>query len=130
MKAGLLYADLINTVSDTYAREIQQAEYGFGLDGVMRKRAQDLYGIINGIDYEEWDPLKDTFNPFHYGYEDLKGKVRCRKTLCQEAAFDRPALPIVSVVGRLSSQKGIDLVLSSLETLIAMGAESHCAWKR
>jgi len=121
MKAGLLYADLINTVSATYAREIQQVEYGFGLDGVLRKRAKDLYGIINGIDYEEWDPLKDTFLPSYYGYEDLKGKVRCRKALCQEAVFDRSTLPVVAIVGRLSSQKGVDLILSSFETLTALG---------
>jgi starch synthase len=121
MKAGLLYADLINTVSDTYAHEIQQAEYGFGLDGVMRKRAHDLFGILNGIDYEEWDPAQDMFIPSQYDHADLKGKVLCRKTLCQEAAFDRPTLPIVSLVGRFSSQKGIDLVLSSIETLAGMG---------
>ena len=121
MKAGLLYADLLNTVSVTYAREIQQAEYGFGLDGVMRQRARDLYGIINGIDYAEWDPLKDPFIPSRYGEENLKGKVLCRKVLCQEAAFDDPVLPIVSIVGRFSSQKGIDLVLASLGTLAAMG---------
>ncbi len=121
MKAGLLYADILNTVSVTYAREIQQVEYGFGLDGVTRKRARDLYGIINGIDYAEWDPSMDTFIPSRYGHADLKGKALCRKTLCQEAAFDKPALPIVSLVGRFSSQKGIDLVLGSIETLAAMG---------
>jgi len=121
MKAGLIYADLLNTVSVTYASEIQQPEYGFGLDGVMRKRADDLYGIINGIDYEEWDPSSDMFIPSRYGHADLKGKVLCRHALCREAAFDRPALPIVSLVGRFSSQKGIELVLGSLESLTAMG---------
>ncbi len=121
MKAGLLYADIINTVSNTYAREIQQAEYGFGLDGVIRKRASELYGIINGIDYEEFDPARDTFLPCKYGDDDPKGKARCRKALFQEAAFDRETLPIAAIVSRLSSQKGIDLVLDSLEALIAMG---------
>jgi starch synthase len=121
MKAGMLYADIINTVSNTYAREIQQAEYGFGLDGVIRKRANDLYGIINGIDYEELDPAKDAFLPYKYGVDDLKGKMLCRKTLFKEAAFDRETLPIAAIVSRLSSQKGIDLVLNSLEALIAMG---------
>ena len=121
MKAGLLYADIINTVSNTYAREIQQAEYGFGLDGVIRKRAPDLYGIINGIDYEELDPATDTFLPCKYGEDDLKGKARCRKALFQKAQFDRETLPIAAIVSRLSSQKGIDLVLKSLEALAAMG---------
>ena len=121
MKAGLIYADLLNTVSATYAHEIQQVEYGFGLDGVMRKRTHDLFGIINGIDYAEWDPSKDTFIPSRFGNADLKGKALCRKELCREAAFDKPALPVVSLLGRLSSQKGLDLVLGSLETLTALG---------
>jgi len=121
MKAGLLYADLINTVSDTYAQEIQQAEFGFGLDGVMRKRAQDLFGILNGINYEEWDPARDTFIPAQYGDGDLKGKVRCRNRLCQEAAFGKETLPVAAIISRLSSQKGVDLVLNSLEVLIALG---------
>lgn len=121
MKAGLLYADLINTVSDTYAREIQQVEYGFGLDGVLRKRAHELSGIINGIDYEEWDPKQDMFIPSHYSVDELKGKARCRKTLCQKASFVSEKLPIGAIVSRLSSQKGIELVLSSLEALLAMG---------
>jgi starch synthase len=108
-------------VSATYAREIQQAEYGFGLDGVMRKRSRDLYGIVNGIDYEEWDPSKDVSLPYNYSSDDLKGKARCRKMLCQEAAFVRETLPVAAVVGRLSSQKGVDLILDSLETLIALG---------
>lgn len=121
MKAGLLYADMISTVSETYAQEIQQAEYGFGLDGVMRKRARDLYGILNGLDYEEWNPAGDRFTAYQFDEEDLKGKMRCRKQVCTEAAFGREALPIAAVVGRLSSQKGIDLILESLEALAAMG---------
>ena len=121
MKAGLLYADIINTVSNTYALEIQQKEYGFGLDGVIRKRANELFGIINGIDYEELDPAKDTFLPYKYGVDDLKGKVRCRKALFKEAGFDRETLPIVSIISRLSSQKGVELVLDSFDSLIAMG---------
>ncbi len=121
MKAGLLYADLINTVSDTYAREIQQVEYGFGLDGIIRTRARDLSGIINGIDYEEWDPQKDMLIPSHYSVDDLNGKIRCRKALRQRALFSNEKLPIGAIISRLSSQKGIELVLSSLEALISMG---------
>jgi len=95
--------------------------YRFGLEGVMRKRARDLYGVLNGIDCEEWDPARDTFIPFQYGYGDLKGKVRCRKRLCQEAAFERETLPVAAIISRLSSQKGVNLVLSSLEALLALG---------
>ncbi|PKL52047.1 MAG: glycogen synthase GlgA [Nitrospira bacterium HGW-Nitrospira-1] len=121
MKAGLLYADLINTVSNTYAQEIQQPEYGFGLDGIMKKRAEDLYGVINGIDYGQWDPAMDTLIPSQYGASDLKGKERCRRQLCQEASFHKKTLPVAAIISRLSSQKGVDLVLSSLEALIAAG---------
>ena len=121
MKAGLLYADLINTVSVTYAREIQQSEYGFGLDGVLRKRAGDLSGIINGIDYEEWDPEKDPLIPSRYGLNEMKGKTRCRKALIKEAAFADEKLPVFALISRLSEQKGVALVLRSLESLLDLG---------
>ncbi|MDH4231303.1 MAG: glycogen synthase, partial [Nitrospirota bacterium] len=121
MKAGLLYADLINTVSETYAQEIQQAEYGFGLDGVLRKRAGDLYGIINGIDAEDWAPERDALIPSKYAADDLSGKVRCRKELSRKAAFAIEKHPIAAIISRLSSQKGVDLFLSSIDVLVAMG---------
>ncbi|RPI36431.1 MAG: glycogen synthase GlgA [Nitrospiraceae bacterium] len=121
MKAGLLYADLITTVSETYAQEIQQTEYGFGLDGVLRKRAGDLYGIINGIDGDEWDPGRDTLIPSQYGTEELRGKMQCRKILSKKAAFSEEKQPIAAIISRLSSQKGIDVVLSSVDALVAMG---------
>ena len=121
MKAGLLYADLITTVSETYAQEIQQTEYGFGLDGVLRKRAGDLYGIINGIDGDEWDPERDTLIPSQYGIEELRGKMQCRKILSKKAAFAKEKQPIAAIISRLSSQKGVDLVLSSIDALVAMG---------
>ena len=121
MKAGILYADVINTVSDTYAREIQQAAYGFGLDGVIRKRANDLYGIINGIDYSEWNPATDTHIPSHYDNANLRGKALCRKTLCRKAAFVYEKLPVAAFVSRLSSQKGVDILLRSIEAFVDLG---------
>ncbi|MBS1112098.1 MAG: glgA, partial [Nitrospirae bacterium] len=121
MKAGLLYSDLITTVSETYAHEIQLAEYGFGLDGVLRKRAGDLYGIMNGIDYAEWAPERDAFIPSKYDVDDPGGKLRCRKILTQKAAFAKEKLPVAAIISRLSSQKGIDLVMSSIDALVAMG---------
>jgi starch synthase len=121
MKAGLLYADLLNTVSETYAHEIQTPGYGFGLDGVLRKRASELYGILNGIDYDEWDPSNDAFIPAQFNHEDLSGKMKCRKELCRTARFEAEAQPVMSVISRLSSQKGIDMVLNSLNVLFDMG---------
>lgn len=122
MKAGLLYADLINTVSETYAEEILEKENGFGLDGVLRKRHGDLYGIINGLNYDEWDPQKDPLLPSNYIPDDLKGKARCKKILLKRTGITDERLPLLGFVGRLSSQKGLDLVYSSVEELMTVGA--------
>lgn len=84
LKGGLLFADVITTVSSTYAKEIMTPEYGFGLDGVLRKRCNDIYGIINGIDYNEWNPWRDTIIPVKYNKKNLSGKVMCKKSLQRE----------------------------------------------
>jgi len=120
LKAGLLYADILNTVSPTYAKEILTPEQGFGLDGILRMRQDDLYGIINGIDPVEWDPLHDALLPAGYSGQDLRGKQECKKTLCRQARIKNPKAPLLGMVGRLSSQKGLDLVLSSFDELIAL----------
>ncbi|MEF9438364.1 MAG: glycogen/starch synthase [Candidatus Mariimomonas ferrooxydans] len=83
LKAGILFADIINTVSGNYAKEILTSEYGFGLDEVLRKRRDYLYGIINGIDYSEWNPEEDNFIPAKYSKDDLSGKVMC-KNICKK----------------------------------------------
>ena len=108
IKAGIEFADSLNTVSPTYAREIQTLEYGFGLDGVLRDRANVLSGILNGVDYAEWDPRTDRLIPARYGPEDLSGKAICKRKLLEEfglppEAMDRPLLGIVS---RFTPQKG------------------------
>ncbi|MBI5634585.1 MAG: glycogen synthase GlgA [Nitrospirae bacterium] len=122
MKAGLLYADLLNTVSETYSREILDPEHGCSMDGLLRKRRQDLYGIINGIDNQEWDPQQDTFLPSTYNAKDLRGKAVCRERLVRLAGFKDRKAPVVSIVSRLSYQKGLDLILQSLDELVRLGA--------
>lgn len=124
LKAGLIASDIITTVSDTYAKEILTAEHGFGLDGVLRKRSSDLYGVINGIDSEEWNPKKDPFIPARYDSSDLSGKAACRKHLISECSLNAGGknAPLVSLVGRLSSQKGIDIFLEAAEEIVSMGA--------
>lgn len=125
LKAGLISSDIITTVSNTYAKEILTNEFGFGLDGVLRKRSSDLYGVINGIDTEEWNPQKDEFIPEGYGSSDLSGKVTCREDLIGECSLhtsDRNA-PLIAFIGRLSSQKGLDIFLDGAEDIIAMGAK-------
>lgn len=122
MKAGLLYADLLNTVSETYSREILEPEHGCSMDGLLLKRRQDLFGIINGIDDEEWDPQQDTFLPSSYSAKDLKGKTACREQLIRLAGFKNGKAPVISMVSRLSFQKGMDIVLQAIDELVRLGA--------
>jgi starch synthase len=135
LKAGIETADRINTVSQTYALEIQSdPEYGCGLEGVLKRRSQDLSGIINGIDYSEWNPETDPLIPAHYSAEDLAGKETCKKELL--SAFGLKPIPerapLVGIVSRLADQKGFDLIGSSMEQLadlnlqmVVLGAGRH-----
>jgi len=112
LKVGLVYSDVLNTVSPTYAREIQTPELGAGLDGLLRTRSNVLSGILNGADYERWDPETDTNLVANYSAKDTSGKQACKRALIEEfglspAAMDRPLLGIVS---RLTGQKGLDLI--------------------
>jgi starch synthase len=120
MKAGLLYSDLLNTVSETYAREIIKKTYGFGLEGVLKTRLKDIYGVINGVNYSEWDSAKDLFIPEPYNTDNLKGKERCKEVLLKATGITEKRLPLMGIVSRLSWQKGVDLVYKSLNKFISM----------
>jgi starch synthase len=113
LKGGLLFSDALSTVSRRYAAEIQTDEYGFGLDGVLRARAADLHGILNGVDYQNWNPISDPHLAAHYSPEDLRGKRECKRDLLREFALPEAAMtrPLLGVVSRLASQKGADLLL-------------------
>ncbi len=111
MKAALVYTDLITTVSPSYAEEIQTAYYGERLDGLLRARNNDLSGVLNGIDMQEYDPATDNRIAQNYTYDHLEGKAACKKALQEELGLDvRPDIPVIGMVGRLSNQKGLDLV--------------------
>ena len=111
MKAALVYADLITTVSPSYAEEIQTAYYGERLDGLLRARKADLKGVLNGIDIDSYDPRRDKLIPANYSVDDLSGKAVCKEELQKDLGLDiRPDTPIIGMVGRLSNQKGLDLV--------------------
>ena len=120
LKTGLLYADLLTTVSRTYAQEIQTAEHGFGLESLLAARADHLVGIVNGIDYGEWDPATDPHIPHHYSANDLTGKAKMKKTLLVETGLPAGArTPVLGVVSRLTGQKGIELLFDVLPDLFA-----------
>jgi starch synthase len=125
LKAGLVFADLVTTVSPTYAREIQTPEHGQRLDGVLRERSADLVGILNGLDVEAWNPATDPDLPKRYGPGDPEGKAACTAALRAECGLPAPAgrRPLVGVVGRLAEQKGLDLVAEAVPALEAAGAQ-------
>jgi starch synthase len=111
LKAGIVWSDAVTTVSPTYAREIQTPEFGFGLDGLLRSRAFKLTGILNGVDYSEWNPETDPLLPANYSVRDLTGKGVCKRALLAELRLpDLPDRPLIGIVTRFAHQKGMDLV--------------------
>jgi starch synthase len=119
MKAGLTAADVLTTVSPTYAREILGSDGGFGLDAVLRHRRDRLTGILNGIDVAEWDPATDPHLPAHYSARSLAGKARCKAALQRELGLAaRPDVPLLTMVSRLAEQKGVDLLAAALPELL------------
>lgn len=113
LKAGIVYADVITTVSPRYSKEIQTPELGLGMEGILRKRSDALHGILNGADYRHWDPVSDPFLPFHYSLEDMGGKGQNKERLISEMGLDdsMSSKPLLCFISRLSAQKGCDLLL-------------------
>jgi starch synthase len=131
LKGALVFSDFITTVSRKYSQEIQTAEYGFGLEGVLRARAGTVAGILNGVDYNEWSPLTDKFIVARYSPEDLSGKSKCKQDLLAEfgVANADPRLPVIGIVSRFAAQKGFDLISQVADRLaredmivVALGA--------
>jgi len=124
MKAGLVYASKITTVSPNYAREIAREEFGCGLEGLVRARDADVSGILNGVDGAVWNPSSDAAIAAPFSAADLSGKARCKAALQQALGLPVDAhAPLFVAVSRLTSQKGLDLVLSALPELLAHGAQ-------
>ena len=120
MKNGILQADALTAVSRTFAREIQTPEEGFGLDGLLRARSDRLFGIVNGVDYGDWNPETDPNLFYHYSAAELAGKRNCKRALLREIGFDeRTAAPVVGIVSRLTPQKGFDLCFESLPAFLS-----------
>jgi len=131
LKHGIMYADAITTVSPTHAQEICTDQYGMGMQQALRARGGALTGILNGVDYEEWDPRHDRFLPYHYDARRPEVKAQFKRTFLARLGLDYdPAVPLAGIVSRLASQKGIDLMFDSLPevlqwralSLVALGA--------
>lgn len=124
LKAGLFYADRITTVSPTYAREIQAPEQGCGLDGLLRTRAADLTGILNGVDAAVWNPATDAAIAARYDVASLLAKALCRAALQAETGLGaQDTAPVFGVVSRLTDQKGLHLVLAAMHDILAQGGQ-------
>jgi len=118
-KGGLIYADIISTVSRQYRQEILTPEFGFGLEGVIQERAEDLFGIVNGVDYEKWDPAHDAYLPATYNAKDLAGKKICKLDLMEHFGLKlAPEQPLIGMTTRLTERKGIDLVRAIIPKLV------------
>jgi starch synthase len=124
LKAGLALSDAITTVSPTYATEIQTPEFGMGLDGLLRHRTGALYGILNGIDDRIWNPATDRLITSRFDVNDLAGRPPNKSALQSRFGIERnPEALLLGVISRLSWQKGLDIVLPALDTLLALGAQ-------
>ena len=112
LKGGIVYADAITTVSRKYAEEMQTPEFGASLDPVLRRRSRDVSGILNGVDYAEWDPATDSHIAAHYTTEKLDGKAECRRDLLHAFGLENvdDATPVIGIVSRFATQKGFDLL--------------------
>jgi starch synthase len=126
LKAGIVFARVVTTVSPRYAREIQTAEFGFGFEGIVRSRASDLVGILNGIDYDEWDPARDPHLPVPFTASNMRGKDAAKRKVLE--VFGLPVVaetmrrPLVSMISRLVDQKGFDLLAMLADELPGLDA--------
>jgi starch synthase len=125
LKSGVVFADAVNTVSPTYAREVQTAEFGCGLEGLLREHRVKLSGIVNGVDYGDWNPEVDRVIPRQYSVDTVEaGKAACKAELQRRLNLPQnPATPVLGMVARLVGQKGIDLVLGSAPGFLDLGCQ-------
>ena len=120
LKGGLIFSDLLTTVSPTYSREIQTPQQGFGLEGVITERQDRLVGVVNGIDVAAWNPATDPHLPARYSASDPAGKRLCKTELQREMDLPVRDVPLIGIVSRLTAQKGLDLVAAILPDLVAL----------
>jgi starch synthase len=121
LKGGIVFSDMINTVSDTYSKEIQTKEFGFGMEGILNKRKADLFGIINGLDYSIWDPGTDNKIAENYSAKDLAGKKAAKADLQKLSKLPvKSTVPLFGIVSRLAQQKGFDILAEGIDAICKM----------
>jgi starch synthase len=119
LKGGIAFADIVTTVSRRYAQEIQTSEYGFGLEGVLRAKSGNVVGILNGVDYSEWDPASDKLVAQNFSADDLTGKAACRADVLRAFGLDPIAGDaLIGIVSRFAQQKGFDLIAAIADRLL------------
>ena len=123
LKGGIIFSDAVTTVSPTYAKEIQTKEFGAGLEEVLQVRSEKLSGILNGVDYSQWDPSIDKLIPANFTPTNLKGKWQCRKELRKEVGLPEGKGPLIGMISRLAEQKGFELVLESIKKLAKLDCQ-------
>ncbi|MDD5097260.1 MAG: glycogen/starch synthase, partial [Candidatus Omnitrophica bacterium] len=124
LKGGIIFSDFINTVSPTYASEIQSKEFGFGLEGLLKERKDSLSGILNGLDYSIWDPMMDKFISQNFSAADFANKADDKADLQKICGLPvNPELPVLGIVSRLAQQKGLDILAEGLDEICKMGAQ-------
>ncbi|MHB0976149.1 MAG: glycogen synthase GlgA [Candidatus Aquicultorales bacterium] len=124
LKGAIAHSDLITTVSRRYAEEIQTAEFGEGLEELLTTRSDDLVGILNGIDYSVWNPETDRLIPAEYSARDISGKAACKAALQRDSSLPvREAVPLIGIICRLCDQKGLDILMETLEDFLALGVQ-------
>jgi starch synthase len=122
MKGGILFSDAITTVSRKYAQEIQTSEYGYGLEGVLKDRSADIYGILNGVDYTSWNPKTDPHIASKFDRKDFSGKRKCKEELIEIFKLKgSDEFPVIGMISRLADQKGFDILAEALDNLMKLG---------
>ncbi|MDR2033592.1 MAG: glycogen synthase GlgA [Helicobacteraceae bacterium] len=120
LKAGITHATMISAVSPKYSQEILTPEFGYKLEDTLKTRANDLWGILNGVDTDEWNPETDKFLPFNYDADRLDNKLKIKRALQAEVGLPKRDVPLIAIVGRLVKQKGIDVVAEAIHRLLDM----------
>ncbi len=120
LKGGIIFSDIVTTVSPSYSREIQTEKYGHGLEGVLRERAKDLYGIINGVDYDEWNPSQDSHIAVKYSIKTIGRKKKCKTELQKVCGLPVTNKPVIGMVSRLDDHKGYDILAEIMDELMQL----------